>query len=227
MVNGLDIGYIPPSAAADVVYNNTTSGLEATDVQDAIDELALKPSGVGGTYYATCPISAADTAAKVATVSSDQGEFVLKTGIIVIVNFSNGNTAANATLNINNTGAKYIHQMAATGSSTNVKPDAIRANDKVTLVYADNRYYIISTQRGSTEIWTPLVSAAIGDTTVTISHSAILANDSNQVIEVFSFNTSQIVIGIASVVATSGQAVVTFAEALTEATDFRLKITYI
>lgn len=46
MVNGLDIGYIPPSAAADVVYNNTTSRLEATDIQDAIDEVNQKFSTV-------------------------------------------------------------------------------------------------------------------------------------------------------------------------------------
>lgn len=47
MVNGLDIGYIPPSAASDVAYSNTTSGLTATDVQAAIDEVA------GGNVYST------------------------------------------------------------------------------------------------------------------------------------------------------------------------------
>lgn len=41
MVNGLDIGYIPPSAAADVTYDNTTSGIRSTNVQGAISELAF------------------------------------------------------------------------------------------------------------------------------------------------------------------------------------------
>lgn len=41
MVNGLDIGYIPPSAASDVTYDNTTSGLRSTNVQSAISELAF------------------------------------------------------------------------------------------------------------------------------------------------------------------------------------------
>ncbi len=223
MVNGLDIGYIPPSAAADVVYNNTASGLEATDVQDAIDELAAKPSGAGGTYYATCSTAAA-TAAKVATVSADQG-FVLKTGIIVVVQFSYENTAAGVTLNINNTGAKYIFQLAL--GSQAVKPNAIRANDKATLFYDGTYYKLISTQRGSAEIWTPSVSAAVGATTVTISHTAILANSDQQVINVYSRNTSETCIGITSVVTTAGQAVVTLAEALTVTTAFRLKITYI
>ena len=40
MVNGLDIGYIPPSAASDVAYSNTTSGLAATNAQGAIDEVS-------------------------------------------------------------------------------------------------------------------------------------------------------------------------------------------
>lgn len=42
MVNGLDIGYIPPSAAADVVYDNTTSGLASTTVQGAVDIVSTK-----------------------------------------------------------------------------------------------------------------------------------------------------------------------------------------
>ena len=40
MVNGLDIGYIPPTSAGDVTYDNTDSGLTATTAQTAIDELA-------------------------------------------------------------------------------------------------------------------------------------------------------------------------------------------
>lgn len=37
--------------AGDVLYDNTSSGLAATKVQDAIDELADRPSGGGGTSY--------------------------------------------------------------------------------------------------------------------------------------------------------------------------------
>ena len=46
MVNGYDIGYIPPAAAADVEYDNTTSGLAATQVQSAIDEIASGATGI-------------------------------------------------------------------------------------------------------------------------------------------------------------------------------------
>ena len=184
----------------------------------------ITAGGAGGTYYATCS-TAANTAAKVATVSSDQGDFVLKKGIIIIVNFINGNTAADITLNINNTGSEYVFHRA--NSVVRMEPDAIAVADEVTLLYDGAQYIIISTQRGSTEIWTPSASAGIGDTDVTISHSAILANNASQVIEVFSHNSSETCIGITSVVTTTGQAVITFTEALTEATDFRLKITYI
>ena len=42
MVNGLDIGYIPPAYASDVIYNNLSSGLASTVSQGAIDELASR-----------------------------------------------------------------------------------------------------------------------------------------------------------------------------------------
>lgn len=186
--------------------------------------VTIAGGGVGGTYYATCSTAAA-TAAKEATVSSDQGDFILKKGIFVAIHFQNGNTATNATLNINNTGAINVYQM--TNGLTRVQPDSIRPSDIVTLFYNGTNYYILSTQRGSTETWTPSVSAGIGDTDVTISHSAILANNANQVIDVYARNSSETYIGITSVVTTAGQAVITFVEPLTEATDFRLKITYI
>ena len=201
-------------------------GVNVTDdSENDTTKITIAGGGVGGTYYATCS-TAADTAAKVATVSSDQGDFVLKKGIIIPVLFQYDNTATNITLNINNTGAKTVYQMT-NGNNYTVKPNSIRAAEIVTLLYNGTAYYILSTQRGSTEIWTPSVSAGIGDTDVTISHPAILANNANQVIEVFSRNSSETYIGLTSVVTTAGQAVITFTEALTEATDFRLKITYI
>ena len=55
------------------------------------------------THYGTCS-TAAGTAAKTVALSG----FVLGTGAIVRVRFSNANTAANATLNVNSTGAKAI-----------------------------------------------------------------------------------------------------------------------
>ncbi|MBP5596972.1 MAG: hypothetical protein J6Y02_16430 [Pseudobutyrivibrio sp.] len=57
-------------------------------------------------FYGTCD-TAADVAAKVVTVSADQN-FVLTTGCVVYVKFANTNTATDATLNVNGSGAKSI-----------------------------------------------------------------------------------------------------------------------
>lgn len=54
--------------------------------------------------YGSCTNSAS-TAAKTVTLSG----FVLATGARILVNFSNQNTATNATLNVNSTGAKAIY----------------------------------------------------------------------------------------------------------------------
>ena len=60
---------------------------------------------VKSTHYATCS-TAASTAAKVATVQN--GTFTLDTGVKVSVKFTNANSKASATLNVNSTGVKAI-----------------------------------------------------------------------------------------------------------------------
>lgn len=69
-------------------------------------------------FYGTCD-SAADTVAKVVTVSSDQN-FVLTTGCTIYVKFTNTNSASNITLDVNGSGAKsitYAGDTVVTGSS--------------------------------------------------------------------------------------------------------------
>ena len=68
-----------------------------------VDDLALR-----GILFGTC-MTAAATQGKV--VSCDG--FVLKTGAMVIVSFSNTNTASNPTMNVNSTGAKSIYYRGA------------------------------------------------------------------------------------------------------------------
>lgn len=68
----------------------------------------IKQDGITGATvnrYASCS-TAAGTAAKAANVTS--GTPTLETGLHVFVKFSNANTAASPTLNINSTGAKAI-----------------------------------------------------------------------------------------------------------------------
>lgn len=62
-----------------------------------------------GNYYGTCATAAA-TAAKVVTVDED---FKLAVGTTVTVKFTNTNTAANPTINVNGTGAKSLWYSAS------------------------------------------------------------------------------------------------------------------
>lgn len=72
---------------------------------------AIQDSIIQNTSYITCS-TAANTAAKTATLAN----FVLTTGSAVKVKFTNTNTAANPTLNINSTGAKPIMQYGTTAA---------------------------------------------------------------------------------------------------------------
>lgn len=82
--------------------------------------------GASRCWYATCSTAAA-TAAKEASCTG----FVLETGTMVAVRFSNTNSAASATLNVNSTGAKAIYANAST-TAANV---TWVAGETVTLVY--------------------------------------------------------------------------------------------
>lgn len=88
-------------------------------------------------WYATCPTEAA-TAAKVATVEDSQS-FTLGKGAMIFVKFTNANTVANPTLNVNNTGAKNIYRYGTTAPSTSAAT-SWQAGSVVCLVY-DGSYW--------------------------------------------------------------------------------------
>jgi hypothetical protein len=92
-----------------------------------------------GFGYATCSTEAATTA-KVATLSG----YSLVTNGIVSVKFTNS-VPANATLNINNKGAKNIYYQGA-----KIVAGVIKAGDIATFVYSGN-YNLICIDRGSAE----------------------------------------------------------------------------
>lgn len=83
--------------------------------------------------FGTCSTSAA-TAAKTVSISS----FSLITGARVTVKFSNSNTAANPTLNVNGTGAKSIRY-----NSTSPSSGAIKANHTYDFVYDGTYWQVI------------------------------------------------------------------------------------
>lgn len=76
---------------------------------DVCDDTARETLGRKAAYASSS--TAASTAAK--TASTSGGDFTLESGASVIVKFTNGNTASNPTLNVDNTGAKAIYMNGA------------------------------------------------------------------------------------------------------------------
>lgn len=103
----------------------------------------LKYGGSSGTaswgsdsYYGTCQ-TAAEAAAKTVPLSG----FSLFTGATIAVMFSNGNTAANPTLNVNSTGAKaiYYRNAALTASTASI----IAKNGVYLFVYSGSYWRLV------------------------------------------------------------------------------------
>lgn len=89
--------------------------------------------------YAPCS-TAAGTAAKTATISNiSNPSFSAFLGLHVIVRFQYANTAANPTLNINNTGDLPIYNYGS------VRLDTWKAGQFFTLVYRSSAWYVAGT----------------------------------------------------------------------------------
>jgi outer membrane murein-binding lipoprotein Lpp len=123
--------------ASDKLMNHTqgeTIITKLTAIADSLDDLAAVTPAKLGMGIATCD-TPASTAAKTAALAN----FALVEGAPVSVQFTYANTASNATLNINNTGAKpIIYKDAAIGN------DVISAGDTCTFIYTTNSYRIIN-----------------------------------------------------------------------------------
>lgn len=91
-----------------------------------------------GQCYGTCS-TAVGTAAKTVTMSS----YALVAHGICAIKFTNGNTAANPTLNINSKGAKAIYWNGAACPTNLIKP-----NDVVIMMY-NTQYHIVGIYNGN------------------------------------------------------------------------------
>jgi len=103
-----------------------------------LDMIDAAMAGKSRAWYATC----SDSASTVAKTASCTG-FVLEEGALVCVRFANTNTAADATLNINSTGAKAIYA----NNSTTATDVTWAAGETVPLVY-DGTYYRMVGSKG-------------------------------------------------------------------------------
>jgi hypothetical protein len=116
--------------------NNVDTALSTTSnnpvrnsvITEKINDVDAKPNSYWGTSS-----TAAATAAKVVTVSSDQN-FKLVPGAMVTFKAPNTNTAQNPTINVNNTGAKPVWYNSAVVTTSNLNK-AGQINRPATYVY--------------------------------------------------------------------------------------------
>lgn len=107
MANKINTLTVPNSAGDAVTYDIDALSLGGTSASSIAGH---------GIYYGTCSTAAA-TAAKVVALTDPAG-FSLTTGAVVIVKFTNANSVASPTLNVNSTGAKAIMRYGTTAAST-------------------------------------------------------------------------------------------------------------
>ena len=122
------------NGTADAEINVDIPALD--DLGEAIDTKATKGHGI---YYGTCA-TAAGTKAKVATLTDATG-FSLATGSVVIIKFTNKNSIASPTLNVNGTGAKTIRRYGTSNVSTGTTTNGWNAGSVCLFVY-DGTYWI-------------------------------------------------------------------------------------
>lgn len=135
-VNSTELGIVQNSATA---ANNAAAAAQST--ANSANTLAGTANSTANSalnratyHYGTCATGAA-TVAKVVTLSG----FTLYTGAQITVQFTYANTAANPTLNVNGTGAKYIRVNNANITSAYYW----KANNTVTFIY-DGTYWTMA-----------------------------------------------------------------------------------
>lgn len=123
----------------------------ATRLQNSrkIDGVAFDGSG-DIHHYGECT-TAAGTGSKTVSLSG----FALVKGAEAVIKFTNGNTAANPTLNINNTGAKSIYYKGAA-----VPAEYILENSLVQIIYDGDTFRVVGTLQEKDSGWNNLVLTA-------------------------------------------------------------------
>lgn len=112
---------------------------------------------IAQTLYGTCSTAAA-TAAKVVTCADFD---TLITGVTIHVKFTNSNTVANPTLNVNGTGAKTIYRYGKTAPSTSVATSWF-AGQVVTFVYDGTYWQMVDWQANDNTTYSAATTSANG-----------------------------------------------------------------
>ena len=86
--------------------------------------------------------TAGNDAAKVATTFTDN--FKLENGVHIYLIFDNCNTANNATLNVNGTGAVPLYYMANTNNNILIQPYQLQANQVYDIMYCGDSWRVLN-----------------------------------------------------------------------------------
>ena len=127
--------------------------------------------------YGTCSTAAA-TAAKVVTIDGNPN-WELKTGSIITVKFTNTNTAASPTLNVNNTGAKPIYYDNAVYTSSSSYGGY--ANRHITYQYDGTNWVFISWGYDSDTVTQAAAITTAGEYPVILGYSTATTAVTNTV----------------------------------------------
>ena len=136
--------------------NNTTYDDATTSTHGLMSTSDKLKANYSNIAYGTCS-TAADTAAKVITVSGNTS-WALQPGAIIVVKFSATNTAQNPTFNVNNTGAKSVWYNTALITTSNLGL-AGTANRPMEFMYDGTQFVFIG---WSVDNNTTYTNAALG-----------------------------------------------------------------
>lgn len=176
-------------AAAITSVNVAHGGTGATTAADARTNL-LAATGNGRIFYGTCT-TAGGTAAKAVTCASYDA---LTVGDVVIVDFSNTNSAAVAdlTLNVNNKGAKNIKKHYNSTAANNLNAAGVLTNSIHTFVYDGNYWILIDSDYNSSYSAMSVAEMRTGTAT---SSRVMTAKNLNDFLDSYGLNASNITSG--------------------------------
>lgn len=142
IIGGVDYGAYPTDAG-DISYDNTSSGLSATNVQGAIDEVD------GKIFYGYCTTEPTTSGTKkIWSVTLANGSnFALVTGVTVHIKFdyaNDGSAYPMPNLNVNSTGEKPIYINDPPPPSSGIAP-RWRAGQLCVFTYDGSKWLLVNT----------------------------------------------------------------------------------
>ena len=156
-----------------IIYRNSSGNVivNGTATGNLTAHQTIKQDGITGATvnrFGTCSTAAA-TAAK--TVSITSGTFSLEAGSLVAVKFSNANTAASPTLNVNSKGAKNIFVNGAQITTSAAQYGLLKGT--VLFIYDGTQFHLIGNYYNSNTTYSAGTGLTLSSTTFSVSKANV------------------------------------------------------